>query len=87
MLEVCLTRGYFRSARRLVAQGSSAEAKLAATLRSLKTEPVPADGDEQDLLPPGLACWARKVEGTTLAVLFTRKDDVVRVLAVRSSYL
>ncbi len=83
MLEVRLTRGYFRTARRLAPVGSSTAQKLAQTLRSLAVEPVPAETDTIDLIPPVLECRARRVLGTALLVLYERDGDLVRVLAVR----
>jgi hypothetical protein len=83
LLQVRLTRGYLRSARRLAPAGSSTARKLAETLRGLSQEPVPSETDTEDLLPPVLACWTRRVPGTAIAVMFERRGDEVRVLAVR----
>ena len=82
MLEVRLTRGYFRSSRRLAPAGTPTSKKLASTLRSFANEPVPADTDEPDLLPPS-PCFVRRMEGTALAVMFLRDGTVVKVLAVK----
>ncbi len=84
MLEVRLTRGYFRSARRVLRSGTTAAKRVAAVLQQLSEEPVPADGDVKDLLPPVLVCWSRRVPGTDLAVMFDRNGDIVRVLALRT---
>ena len=82
MLEVRLTRGYFRSSRRLAPAGTPTAKKLASTLRTLANEPVPAATDEPDLLPPSLPCFVRPVAGTVLGVMFLRDGMVVKVLAV-----
>jgi hypothetical protein len=83
VLRVTLTRGYFRSARRLLKPRTSAARKVAATLQNLGTEPVPAEDDVEDFLPPVLPCWARRVPGTALAIMFDRRNNEVRVLALR----
>lgn len=83
MLEVRLTRGYFRTARRLAPSGSTTAAKLAETLRSLAVEPVPSKGDAPDFLPPVLRCGARRLPGAALALMYERRGDVVLVLALR----
>ncbi len=83
MLQVRLTHGYFRTARRLAPTGSSTAKKLAEALRSLAVEPVPADSDTPDLIPPVIECRARRVPGTALLLLYERDGDLVRVLAVR----
>ena len=57
--------------------------KVAATLQDLAKEPVPSDDDAEDFLPPVLRCWTRRVPGTALAIMFDRRGDEVRILALR----
>jgi hypothetical protein len=83
MLRVTLTRGYFRSARRLVPRGSSTGRKVAAALKALEIEPVPSSDDAEDLIPPVRHCFTRRVAGTALALMFIRDGDEVKVLAIR----
>jgi hypothetical protein len=84
VLAVRLTRGYFRTARRHAAPGTMTARQVALALRGMSEEPVPADDDVEDLIPPVLTCWARRVAGTSLAILFVRRADEVLVLAVRT---
>jgi Txe/YoeB family toxin of Txe-Axe toxin-antitoxin module len=84
-LTVRLTRGYFRTARRLAPDGSTTANKLVACYRSLEHEPVPGPDDYEDFLPPVKPCWARRVSGTALVVLFERSGNQVNVLAVKVS--
>ena len=83
MLLVRLTRTFLRSRARLVKPGTSTSTKLARVLGELAHEPVPAETDERDMLPPVLPCWTRRVPGTAIAVMFDRKGDEVFVYAVR----
>lgn len=83
MLVVRLTRTFWRSRAHLVKPGSSTSIKLARVLAELENEPVPADTDERDMLPPVQTCWTRRVPGTAIAVMFDRRGDEVLVLAVR----
>lgn len=83
MVRIRLTPGYWRSARRLAPAESTTARKLAACVGSLGNEPVPGSADTKDFLPPVLKCWARRVPGAALAVLFDRHGDEIRVLAVR----
>ena len=84
MLEVRLTRGYFRTARRVAPPGSHEARQLAKVLRGLQEEPVPNEQDARALIPPVVECWERTVPSTMLSVLFTREADRVLVRGVRS---
>jgi hypothetical protein len=84
-LNVRLTRGYFRTARRLAPDRSTTASKLVTCYRSLEREPVPGPDDYEDFLPPVKPCWARRVTGTSLVVLFERSGNLVNVLAVKAS--
>lgn len=83
MLVVRLTRGYFRSARRLIRPGTTTATKLSTTLNGLAIEPIPCESDARDLLPPVLHCWTRRIPDTAIAVMFDRREDEVFVLALR----
>lgn len=83
MLTVRLTRGFLRSRAHLVKPGTSTALKVARALADLAHEPVPAESDERDLVPPVLPCWSRRVPGTALTILFDRRGDDVLVLAIR----
>jgi Txe/YoeB family toxin of Txe-Axe toxin-antitoxin module len=82
-LVVRLTRTFWRSRAHLIKPGSSTSQKLTRLLAELQHEPVPAETDEQDMLPPVKPCWSRRVPGTALAVMFERRGEEVLVLALR----
>jgi len=83
VLLVRLTPQFQRSRARLVKAGSSTALKLARVMRELGEEPVPAETDEIEQLPPVRTCWSRRIPGTAIAVLFNRIGDDVYLIGLR----